>query len=156
MEFNYRQPKLNDGLYGEMRWEDYDEDGEYMWFADINDEVNGRFQVYIIADSPSEFMAVRNTHSTYKKLLADLPNIRRKSVLELVENEEIGFNKQRQKKFAVEKIEKTLELHSIKIFQDLSAIICFDSETLLGDSDEFIFTSIGSDGEVLESEIGFY
>jgi hypothetical protein len=156
MEFNYKQPKLKDNLYGEMLWEDYDEYGEYMWFANIVDEVNGSFQVYIIADSSLDFMAVRNTHSTYKKLLADLPNIRKKTVLELLENEEIGFNKKRQKKIAIEKIDKTLELQSIKIYQDLSSTVCFDSETLLEDSDEFIFTLIGSDGEIVEAEIGFY
>lgn len=156
MEFNSRQPKIKDSLYGEMLWEDDDEDGEYMWFADIEDEINGRFQVYIIAESPTEFMAVRNTHSTYKKLLADLPDIRKKTVLELIKNEEIEFDKKRQKDLAVKKIEETLELHSIKIYQDLRSTVCFDSETLLGDSDEFIFTLIGSDGKVLEAEIGFY
>ncbi|MGI9056874.1 MAG: hypothetical protein ACR2F2_13850 [Pyrinomonadaceae bacterium] len=156
MEFNSRQPKIKDSLYGEMLWEDDYEDGEYMWFADIEDEINGQFQIYIIADSPSEFMAVRNTHSTYKKLLADLPNVRKKTVLDLIKNEEIEFNKKRQNNFAIEKIEKTLELHSIKIYQDLSSTVCFDSEMLLGDSDEFIFTLIGSDGKVLEAEIGFY
>ncbi len=154
MKFEYKQPTMKDSLYGKMYWEDFDYVGD--WFSHVDDDVNGEHEVHIAAESQSEFMAVRNSHTVYKRLLADLPNIRRKTVLELLENEELGFAKNKHKKFAVEKIEKTLKLHSIKIYYDASAKIAFDSEMLGEDSDEFIFAYVEPDGELAEADIDFY
>lgn len=156
MEIEYKQPKLKDSLYGEMLWEDYDDGSEYFWFSNIADVSGEKFQIYIVAVSPLDFLAVRSTHSTYKKLIADLPEIRRKTISDLLKNEELNFVKKRQKNSAVEKIEKTLKLQSIKIYSDLSSVICFDSEMFEGETDEFIFTLIGSDGAFLEAEIDTY
>ncbi len=152
MEIAYKQPKLKDKLYGEMFWEEVDEFHRF-WFARMTDAAGERFELLIHADSPVDFLAVGMTHKTFRELLEQMASIRRKTVRDLIDNEEIAFEKTRHKKSATEMIEKTLKLFSIKIFGDLSAKICFDSE-MFDETDEMIFTLIDKNGEFLEAEIG--
>ena len=65
MEIEYKQSKFKDSLYGEMRWEDDFE--ETYWFSRIKDNDDSEHEILIYADSPTDFMATRGTHSTYKK-----------------------------------------------------------------------------------------
>lgn len=152
MAIEFKQPKLKDSLYGEMRWED-DYDFDTYWFSRIDDELNGNHEVLIYANSSSDFMAVRGTHSTYRKILADLTKIKHQSSLYLLENEEdLRFEKSRHKDFAAKKIEAELQLFCIKIFSDLSSAVIFDSE-MFDETDEFVFTLLDKTVEFIESSV---
>lgn len=152
MQINYKQPKLKDSLYGEMLWED-DSEFETYWFSRIKNEVEGTHELLIYADSPSDFMAIRGTHSTYHRILVDLAKIKHQSCLYLLENEkDLRFQRARHKKFAAQKIESELKLFCIKIFADLSSTVIFDSE-MLSETDEFVFTLLENNGDFIESSI---
>ncbi len=152
MEFEYKQPKLKDSIYGEMGWED-DIDFEQYWFARVENDVHGEYEVLIYADSPADFMAVRGTHSTYNRILTELSQIKLESIRYIIENaEDVRFQRSRQKEFAVKKIESGLRLFCVKIYQDLSSEVVFDSE-MFDETDEFIFTDLTADGELVESSI---
>ena len=75
------QPKLKDSLYGQMIWDDE----EFCWFATVENVPNEDFQVYIYSDSPLNFLAVRNTHQTYQRLINDLASFRRRAMREMIE-----------------------------------------------------------------------
>jgi len=131
---------LKNSLYGELRWED--EFDEKYWFARVENEIFGEHEVLIYVNSPTDFMAVSGTHSTYKNILADLEKIKSQSVRYIIENEEdLRFHKSRQTNFAIKKIEEGLQLYCVKICQDLSSEVIFDSE-MFEETDEFIFTAI--------------
>ena len=68
------RPKLKDKVYGEMFWEEWDEDESY-WFAPVKDEKGGEFSLLIRAASPADFMAVGFTHSTYRRIIENIPKI---------------------------------------------------------------------------------
>jgi hypothetical protein len=151
MEIEYKQPKLKDSLYGEMLWEDDFE--EQYWFARIKNNEVGEHEVLVYADSPTDFMFVRLTHSTYRKILENLAKIKHQSSLYLLKNEkDLPFEKNRHKEFVVKKIESGLQLFCIKIYQDLSSEVIFDSE-MFDETDEFIFTALEPNGEFAESSI---
>lgn len=145
------QPKLKDSVYGEMFWEDESE----WWFARVEDKRHGGFEIMIHCESPLNFFAVRNTHSTFRKLLDEIPSIKRKSVRELFENEEVRFQKARHKSQAAEMVEQKLELFSITIYEDLSAEVVFDSE-MFDDTDEFVFAHVDENGDLLEAAIATF
>lgn len=151
MPIEYKQPKLKDSLYGEMLWEDDFEDSH--WFSTISDAATGEHEILIYADSPSDFMAVRGTHRTYQNILSNLAKIKSDSVKYLLENEpDVLFQKSRHKKFAAKKIEGELRLFCIKIFQNLSSTVIFDSE-IFDETDEFVFTFLEDEGGFVESSI---
>lgn len=61
---------MKNSLYGELRWEDAFD--EKYWFARVENEIFGEHEVLIYVNSPTDFMTVLGTHSTYKNILADL------------------------------------------------------------------------------------
>ncbi len=150
-EIEYKQPKMKDSLYGEMKWEDDFE--ETYWFSRIETDAESEHEILIYADSPTDFMAIRGTHSTYKRILSDLAKIKAESASYLLDNEQdLRFEKSRHKDFAAKKIESKLRLFCIKIFQDLSSTVIFDAE-MLDETDEFVFTYLETNGEFIESSI---
>lgn len=154
MPIEYKQPKLKDSLYGEMLWEnDFD---ETYWFSRIRDAAIGEHEILIYADSPSDFMAVRGTHRTYQNILSGLAKIKSDSARYLLENErDLRFQKSRHKDFAAKKIEGELQIFCVKIFQDLSSTVIFDSE-MFDETDEFVFTLLANDGGFIESSINTF
>ena len=157
MEIKYKQPKLKDSLYGEMFWQNFDEDMETTWFARIENVPNERFEVLIEAESPLDFMAVRNTHSMYKKLLADLPLIRQKTIDFILENIDEWAENRTERKTLRERLNQPLKLSSITIYEDLSSSIEFseeDYENLPFDEiQDNLYAAISSDGEFLEAGV---
>ncbi len=157
MEIKYKQPKLKDSLYGEMFWQDFNEDLETNWFARIENVPNEKFEVLIEAESPLDFMAVRNTHSTYKKLIADLPSIRQKMIEDILQNIDEWAETRTERKELRERLNQPLKLCSITIYEDLSSNIEFAEE---GYEDlpfdevlDNLYALISNDGEFLEAGI---
>src|SRR5688572_20226445 len=140
------QPKLKDGLYGQMIWDDE----EFCWFATIENVPNEDFQVYVYSDSPLNFLTVRNTHQTYQRLINDLASIRRRAMREIIENNKNIPAKKRERKFMAEVIEKELKVFSISIYEDLTSVVHFDAEIF---DEEFIVALIGANGEFLEARL---
>ena len=119
-----QRPRLKDSLYGEMFWEDWDEDEAY-WYAPMKNESGDLFSLLIRADSQADFLAVAGTRQTYQKLLQNLGSIRDEMMGEIMENSRRLFKKKRQRDSAGETIKKNLRLFSIKIFSDLSSEVSF-------------------------------
>lgn len=148
----FTRPKLTDKIYGQMFWEDWDEDEAY-WYAPV--EIEGeRVSLLIEADSPMDFFAAARTHSTYQRILQTKNSIRAEMVAEVLENSRELFKKKRQKISAGETISKNLKLFSIKIFQDLSAEINFvgnypEDE----DPDETFYALIDDKGKLIDAGI---
>ena len=140
------QPKLKDGLYGQMIWDDE----EFCWLATIENVPNENFQVYVYSDSPLNFLAVRNTHRAYQRLIGDLASIRRQAMREMIETNKNIPAKKRERKFIAEVIEKELKVFSVSIYKDLSSAIHFDAEIF---EEEFIVAFIGANGEFLEARL---
>ena len=157
MEIKYKQPKLKDRLYGEMFWQDFDEDVETNWFARIENVPNEQFEVSIEVDSPLDFMAVPNTYSTYKKLLADLPSIRQKTVEYILENIDEWAENRTERKELRERLNQPLKLALITISYDLSATVEFAEEDYknvsISESLDNLYALISNNGEFLEAGI---
>src|SRR5688500_10249873 len=134
-----RQSKLKDSLYGEMSWDDEIN----VWFAPIENVPNESFEILIHSESPLNFFDVGNTHKVYRRLINDLPSIRRQAFRELIENNKRISAKRRERKFMADVLEKDVELFSIAIYEDLSAEIRFDAEFF---DDEFVVVIIDADG----------
>lgn len=154
MEIEYKQPKLKDKIYGEMFWEDWDED-EAFWYAPMTDAKTGeRYDLLIGAVSPVDFLAVSATHSTFGKLSERLDAIRDEMMAEILEKSRRLFKKQRQRASFGEAVKKSLRLYSIKIFQDLSATVEF-VPVVPEDEDppEKFYALLDADGDLIEAGI---
>jgi len=137
------RPKLKDSLYGEMLWDDEFE----CWFARVENVADESFDILIYSQSPLNFFAVKSTHQTYQRLIADLPAIRRQAFRELIENDKRISPKRRERRFMAETLEKKVEIFSITIYEDLSSEIRYDAEIF---DDEWIVVLIGANGEFLD------
>ena len=147
------RPTLKDKVYGEMFWEEWDEDEAY-WYAPIKDATGNQFSLLIRADSPSDFMTVGGTYSTYKRLLENVSSIRDEMVDDIMENSHQLFKKQRQRQSAGEVIKKNLKLFSIKIYSDLSAEFGFIGNVAEDeDPDETFYALVDTEGNVTEAGI---
>jgi len=147
------RPKLKDKVYGEMFWEEWDEDESY-WYAPIENEANDRFALLIRADSPTDFLAVGFTHSTYRRIIANIPNILDETVAEIMENSRELFKKKRQRNSAGEVIKKNLQIFSIKIYSDLSAEVEFVGRVAEDeDPDEVFYALLDTEGNLTEAGI---
>jgi hypothetical protein len=157
MPIEYKQPKLKDSLYGQMFWEDFDEYTEPHWFAKIKNVPNEEFDVIIETDSPLDFMAVRNTHSTYKKLVANLPSIRRQMIENILRNIDEWAENQTERKKLSESLKKPLQIFSIRIYYDLSSEIVFAENGYLDkpiqDWDDHFYVLLDKKGEFLEAGV---
>lgn len=146
-------PKLKDKIYGEMFWEEWDADEAY-WYAPMKIGSGRQFSLLIRADSPTDFMTVGGTHSTYKRLLENLNSIRGEMVDEIMENSRELFKKKRQKISAGENLKKNLQLFSIKIFSDLSSTIDFIGNVPEDeDIEETFYVALDTKGELVEAGI---
>jgi hypothetical protein len=123
MEFAFKQPKLKDSLYGEMFWEDFDE-YQSFWYAPMKTEKGERFDLLIRADSQADFLAVRGTHATYRRIMERLDAICDEMLGEIL-RDSLLLKKRRQRDSAAEKMKKSLRLFAIKIAGDLSAEVQF-------------------------------
>ena len=156
MEIKYKQPKLKDSLYGSMFWEDLDEDTDGHWCAQIDFVPNEEFDLLIEAGS-LDFMAVRNTHSIVKKLIADIPSIRRQMIQAITDNLQDWADNRTERKEILERLKKNLKVFSLKIYYDLSSEIEFSEEGFLdrpidewGDN---FYVLLDNKGEFLEAGI---
>lgn len=148
-----RRPKLKDKIYGEMFWEEWDEDEAY-WYAPMKIGSERTFSLLIRADSQMDFLTVRSTHSTYQKLLENLDSIRDEMVKDIMENSLRLFKKKRQRISAGEAIKKDLRLFSIKIFSDLSAEVGFVGNFAEDeDPDETFYALVDAEGNLTEAGI---
>ena len=148
-----QRPKLKDKIYGEMFWEEWDEDEAY-WYAPMKIGSERTFSLLIRADSPLDFLTVRHTHSTYQKLLENLDSIRDEMVEDIMEHSLRLFKKKRQRISVGESIKKDLRLYSIKIFSDLSAEVEFVGNFAEDeDPDETFYALIDTEGNVMEAGI---
>ncbi len=147
-----QRPKLKDSLYGEMFWDDWDEEQSY-WYAPIATDSGEKFDLLICADSQADFLAVAGTRKTYHKLLQNLDSIRDEMVGEILENSGL-LKKKRQRNSAEETIKKNLRLFSVKIFQDLSSTVEF-VEKVPDDEDpnETFYALLDENCELLEAGI---
>ena len=149
----FERTKLKDRFYGEMFWEEWDEDEAY-WFAPMKDVSGEQFSLLIRADSPTDFMTVGGTHSTYKRLLENINSIRAEMVDEIMENSRRLFKKKRQRNSAGEVFKKNLRLFSIKIYSDLSSEVSFIGEVGEDeDPDETFYALLDTEGNLIEAGI---
>lgn len=148
-----QRPKLKDKLYGEMFWEEWDEDEAY-WYAPMKNENCNEFSLFIRAYSPADFMTVGGTHSTYRRLLENINVIRSEMVNELMENSRHLFIKKRQRHSAGEVVKKNLKLYSIKIYSDLSSQVEFTGEVGEDeDLDETFYALVDNQGKFTEAGV---
>ncbi len=157
MEIKYKQPKLNDSLYGQMYWEDVDDELEPHWFARIDSVPNEKFEVLIETDSPLDFMAIRNTHSTFKKLMADILSIRKRIIQDILGNLQNLVKNRSQRKSIGESLKKNLKISSVKIYYDLSSKIEFSEEgymdKYINELDDDFYVLLDNEGNYLEAGI---
>ncbi len=148
-----QRPKLKDKIYGEMFWEEWDDDEAY-WFAPMKNGSGRDFSLLIRADSPTDFMTVGMTYSTYRKILENLDSIRAETVAEILGNSRKLFIKKRQKDSAGKELQKNLQLFSIKIYSDLSSEVEFIGEIAEDeDPDETFYALLDPDGNLTEAGI---
>ena len=139
-----------------IHWEDLDEDTDGHWCAQIDFVPNEEFDLLIEAGS-LDFMAVRNTHSIVKKLIADIPSIRQQMIQNITENLQDWADNRTDRKEILERLKKNLKVFSIKIYYDLSSEIEFSEEGFLdrpidewGDN---FYVVLDTKGEFLEAGI---
>lgn len=147
-----QRPKLKDKVYGEMFWEDWEED-DMFWYAPMKTDAGERFDLSICADSQANFLAVVGTHSTYRRIMENLDSILTEMLAEILKNSRL-LKKKRERKSAGETIKKELRLFSVKIFQDLSSTVEFvekvgDDE----DPDEKFYALIDEKGGMLRAGV---
>lgn len=153
MEIEYKRPKLKDKVYGEMFWEDWDEDEAY-WYAPMQDATGNTYSLLIRADSPLDFFAVGGTHSAYRKIIENLDSIRDRMVDEIMENSQRLFKKKRQRISAGKAFKSTLRLFGIKIYSDLSTEVEFVGNYAEDeDPDETFYALIDPEGNLTEAGI---
>ncbi len=138
---------LRDKIYGEMNWDDE----SFCWVTFIENVPNEEFQVCIYAETPLDFLAVRNTHQTYERLIGEISRIRHWAMREIIENNNRISSKKRERKVMANIIEKELKLGYIEIFDDLSAEVYFDSDIFV--EGELIKVVIGANGEFLKAVV---
>ena len=156
MEIKYKQPKLKDSLYGSMFWEDLDEDTDGHWCASIKFVPSEEFDL-LIETAPLDFMAVRNTHSIYKKLIADIPSIRRRMIQEILHDLPDIVKDRSHRKSIVERLKKNLNIFSIRIYYDLSSEIEFAEEGFMDraieDLEDNFYVLLDNKGDFSEAGI---
>lgn len=153
MDFQFQQPKLKDKVYGEMFWDDLDED-EAFWYAPMKTGAGEQFDLLIRAYSQADFLAVAGTHSTYRKLLENLDAVRDSMIAEILEKSRKLFKKKRQRASFGKMIKSDLRLFSIKIYEDLSAEVRFVEKVGEDeDPDETFYALLDKNGEVIEAGI---
>lgn len=138
---------LRDKIYGEMNWDDE----SFCWVSFIENVPNEEFQICVYAETPLDFLAVRNTHQTYERLIGEISRIRQRAMREMIENDKRLSPKKRERKVMANIIEKELKLASIEIFEDLSADVFFDSDIFV--EGELIKVMIGANGEFLKAVV---
>ncbi len=138
---------LRDKIYGEMNWDDE----TFCWISFIENVPNEEFQICVYAETPLDFLAVRNTHQTYERLIGEISQIRHRAMREIIENNNRISPKKRERRIVANIIEKELKLGSIEIFDDLSADVFFDSDIF--DEGELIKAVIGANGEFLKAVV---
>lgn len=140
-------PKLKDKIYGEMNWEQWEDDYGF-WFSRIKDEEYESFDLLIRAASPMSFLAAGNTHQIFEDLLLNLPSIRNQAVQRIFKNTRL-FPKKKERNHVKKVFEQMLELTSIMIFEDLSSEIGFVA-TVLKKKDSRVVVFVGSECEFLD------
>ena len=146
------RPTLKDKIYGQMFWEEWDEDESY-WYAPMEGEAGEQFSLLIRAASPVDFLTVGGTHSTYQRLLENIKTIREETVREVLENSRQLFKKKRQRDSFGDVLKKNLKLFSIKIYQDLSAEVEFADRKEDEDVEEVFYALIDNQGNFAEAGI---
>lgn len=142
--------KLTDKIYGQMLWEEWDDDEAY-WFAPLN--IDGKKVEFLIeADSPLDFFAVGRTHSVYQRIVQMQDVIRAEMVRLILEKSRELFKKKRQRNAARDVISKNLKLSSIKIYQELSAEIRFVGN-VAEDPEEIFHALIDAEGKLVDAGI---
>src|SRR5690349_7193505 len=118
-EFEFKRPRLKDKIYGELVWNDWDdEDDNFYWYGRIKDETGEEIEIVIYAESSIDFLAVGRTHSIYKRLIENLAQILDKTIEKALKDSLVLFKKARQRISAENTIKKKLRLHGIKIYSD--------------------------------------
>ena len=140
-------PNLQDKLYGEMKWDDE----EFCWFSFVEVVPGDRIQVCVYAETPLDFLAVRNTHQTYNRLLDKTIELRQRAMREIIGNNTKISPKKRERQFMANMLEKELRLFSVMIYEDLSATVYFDAEIF--EEDELVQVLIGANGEFLQASV---
>lgn len=136
-----------------MFWEEWDEDESY-WYAPMENEPGNSFSLLIRADSPTDFLAVGFTHSAYRRIIENIPNILDETVAKIMENSRVLFKKKRQMNSAGEVIKKNLRLFSIKIYSDLSAEVEFVGRVAEDeDPEEVFYALLDTEGNLTEAGI---
>ncbi len=147
------RPRLKDKIYGEMFWEEWDEDESY-WYAPVENGQDGRFSLLIRADSLTDFLAVGFTHSTYRRIIENIPRILDETIAEIMGNSREFFKKKRQRSSFGEVIKKNLRIFSIKIYSDLFAEVEFVGRVAEDeDPDEVFYALIDTEGNLTEAGI---
>ena len=103
-------PKLQDKIYGKMKWDDE----ELCWSSFVEVIPGDRIQVFIYAETPLDFLAVRNTYQTYNRLLDKTIELRQWAMREITGNNARISPKKRERQFIANMIEKELRLFSAK------------------------------------------
>lgn len=149
----FERTKLKDALYGELLWEEWD-GSEAYWFAPMNTDSGDDFSLLISADSPSDFMAVRMTHPTYKRIIKNVNSIRDEMIAEIMEYSRGLLKKKRQRDSFAELIRKKIEIFSIKINSNLSATVEFAEKVAENEEHtEVFYALLDPDGKLIEAGI---
>ena len=141
-------PTIKDTIYGEMNWEEWGVDFG-AWYSRMEYEENESFDLHIRANSPMDFLAIRNTHQTYQSLLVNLPIIQQQASHYLLKDSKI-IPKKKERNRVSKVLGQNLRIFSIIIYEDLSSEINFDA-TLLDDIDTTVIALISSDGKLLDA-----
>jgi hypothetical protein len=156
MPFGFKTPKLKDKIYGELSWEDWDENEAY-WYASMEDKSGNSYSLLISADSQLDFWAVRSSHPTFLKIHENLNSIRDEMIYEILENSRRLFKKKRQRDSAGETFKKKLKLFSIKIYSDQTSQVDFVGNFAEnGDPDESFYAVLDQEGNLVDVGIEEY
>ena len=160
MEIKYKQPKLTDSLYGQMFWEDWDDETEPHWFARIDFIPNEAFEVLIETDSPLDFMAVRHTHPTFKKLMSEFSSIRNQMIQNILDNLNDWAENRTERRALAELLKKPLKIFSVTIYDDLSSEIEFAEdgyrEIAISEANDNFYALIDKEGNFVEAGVCDY
>ncbi len=124
-----------------------------FWVSQMDDEEQGEFELLIQADSPMNFLAVRNTHQTFDRLMMNLDWTIEAAALEIVTNNG-KHTKKSEKLYYGNLLAKTLSLSCLVLIADLSSEMFFSSfvweESNL---DGEIHVLLDSDGKIIDVHI---
>lgn len=143
-------PKLKDKVYGEMIWEQW-EDDLGVWYSRMKDDEYEMYEIYIHAKSPMDFLAVGRTHKTYQNLMLNLPFIQTQAAQYFFKNSDI-FPKKKERYYVSRIFSEMLEMISITIYEDLSSEIHFLA-TVLEENDSTMVALVNPQGEFIEAFI---